>query len=140
MKRVTAGEAERLRSLQSQLGDRTLRTLLTSEGRRLMRPERIDNLLAGRGRLSETERTQLGLVSSNSAKLKALKQKGSGKQEFRTNRALRSWVTTGKEKDVNYVTQPKDERDSQLTAIKSLRYLGVDPSDGKFYVKKGKGK
>lgn len=136
MKRITVGEANRISELSNRLGERTLRTLLTGENKRLVRPERMENLRTGRGRLSESELARLELVSRNANALSALKKRGSGKREFKVNRSLRDWVTTGKRKDVDYRAQDQPEREDQLRAIKALRYLGVDPSSGTFYVKK----
>ena len=140
MDRVSSGETKRLAELRSQLGDRTLRTLLTHEDKRLMRPERISNLLAGRGKLSEWERSRLQTVSTNAPKIKQLKAKGKGKREFQSNRALRSWLSHGKAKGVEYKEQDAPEKESQQQAIKALRFLGVDPGEGKFYVRKGSAK
>lgn len=137
MKPVSGAERERLEQLSSRLGDRTLRQLLTPEGKRLVRPERIRNLSGGSGRLSEWEREQLRNISRNSNALVSLKKKGSGKREFKTNRALRDWLNTGKEKGVKFHDQEKDIREKQLTAIKALRFFGVEPNDGTYYVRKG---
>lgn len=136
MKKVSASEQERIASLSAKIGDRTLRQILTPEGKRIIRPERLRNLAAGSGRLSEAERNQLANVTRNSNSLAALKKRGSG-QEFKVNRALRDWLNNGKQKGVDFKDQEASERESQLKAIKALRFLGVDPSDGTFYVRKG---
>lgn len=137
MKRISAREAERLSALQSKLGDRTTRQILTPEGNRIIRPERMRNLLAGRGRLSESEAQQIENATRNASSLTALKKRGEGKREFKVNRALRDWLSTGKAKGVDYKSQSTDEKERQLKAIKALRFLGIDPSDGTFYVRKG---
>lgn len=137
MRAISAREAERLASLQGKLGDRTLRQILTPEGNRILRPERMSNLLAGRGRLSEAEAQQIENATRNASSLKALKARGESKREFKVNRALRDWLNNGKPKGVDYKSQDTDEKERQLKAIKALRFLGVDPSDGTFYVRKG---
>lgn len=137
MKKVSAREQERLQSLSGKLGDRTIRQLLTPESNRLMRPERLNNLLAGRGKLSEREARQIETISRNSNNLSALKTRGAGKREFKVNRAMRDWLNNGKPKGIAYKDQDTAEKERQLKAIKALRFLGIDPSDGTFYVRKG---
>lgn len=136
MKKITARDTARISSLTTKLGDRTLRQILTPDGKRIMRPERVRNLVAGRGRMSEAEREALANATRNSQALAALKTRGAGKREFKVNRALRDWLTTGKSKGVDF-KQSSEERERQLAAIKALRFLGVDPADGTFYVRKG---
>src|SRR5581483_10756209 len=97
----------------------------------------MQNLLAGRGKLTEQETQQLENASRNSSSLTALKRRGEGKREFKVNRALRDWLSTGKAKGVDYKSQSSEEKEQQLKAIKALRFLGIDPSDGTFYVRKG---
>ena len=134
MKRISLSDAERLSELRSTLGDRTLRQLLTQEDKRLLRPERLRHLEAGSGKLSERETEQLRNISQNATKLKALKKRGSGRQEFKVNRSLRTWLNQGKAKDEPVGEMDIDQRNR---VIKSLAFLGVDPQDGTFYVRKG---
>lgn len=126
-----------MRTLQTGLGDRTVRQILTPEGKRIIRPERMQNLLAGRGRLSESEAQQIENATRNASSLKALKKRGESQRDFKANRALRDWLSTGKQKGVEYKSQSTETKEQQLKAIKALRFLGVDPSDGTFYVRKG---
>lgn len=140
MRRISLAESERIEALSRRLGDRTLRQLLTKPGSRLVRPERLDRLSRGSGRLSDQEASLLQNVSRNSNALSALKTKGvkkngGGAKEFRTNRALRDWLLNGKTKGFDTDRQSESEQDSKQKAIKALRYLGVDPSDGTFYLK-----
>lgn len=140
MKRVSAQDSARISQLSNRLGDRTLRTLLTSESKRLMPPERIANLRAGTGKLSDAERDRLRLVSENANQIRALKSRAEShdKIEWKINRAIRDWVNNGKERGIPYDMQSKDEKEQQLKAIKALRFFGVDPQDKTFYVKKGR--
>ncbi len=132
MQRVSPSEASRLSELRSSLGDRTLRQLLTQENKRLVRPERLLALERGTGKLSETETAQLRHISRNANQIKALKRRGEGKREFKVNRSLRIWLNQGKAKD-----EPLQEEEEKNRVIKALAFLGVDPSDGTFYVLKG---
>lgn len=136
MQRISASDSTRISELVSRLGDRTLRQLLTPESKRLVRPERLQNLRAGTGRLSQADRERLRLVSANANQLVALKAHGKGKAEWRVNRAMSNWITNGKPKGVDYNSQDAETKSNQLRAIKALRYLGVDPQDGKFYVRR----
>ena len=134
--RVTASDAARISELSDRLGSLTFRTLLTgTEGasKRLMRPERLDALVAGRGKLSEAERERLQLIATNAPAIRNLRKKNAEKREFKVNRALRNWVTGGKTKD-----QKKTDSDAELDATKALGFLGVNPSEGSYYVRKRK--
>ena len=132
MQRVSPSDAKRISELRLSLGDRTLRQLLTQKGSRLVRPERLRSLESGTGKLSDTEAAQLRHVSRNSNQLKALKRRGESKREFKVNRSLRIWLNQGKAKD-----EPLQEEEEKNRVVKALAFLGVNPSDGTFYVLKG---
>ena len=131
-KLVSPQESREIRELQVRLGDRQFRTLLSKEGARIMRPDRIANLAAGRGKLTDAEREQLQRVDRNKVAIGNLTKRGEKQdlQTYRTNRAIRTWLLHGKERDVK---RRKDE--DELRAIKALRLLGVDVEDGTFYLK-----
>jgi len=80
------------------------------------------------------------LISSNSKNLENLAVKGERLHgtglPYKINRALRDWLITGKEKGTIYKDQDKQIREQQLKAIKALRYFGVEPSDGHYYVRR----
>lgn len=137
--RITTGQVAQVGSLTDKLGSLTLRTILTGNNQRLMRPERLANLAAGRGRLTEAERERLELASENSRALGTLKKRGKEKRPTRVNRGLRDWLIAGKERDVDYQSQEPDEKKDQLKAIRALRFFGVDPSKGTYYVNRRKG-
>lgn len=134
MQRVTTKQALRLSQLEQELGNRTLRQLLTQENQRLVRPDRLSNLVAGSGKLSASELDRIEAVSRNARLLKALKNRGSGKREFKTNRAMRDWLVHGRAKG-GHADQPEEDR---WKAIKALGFLGVDPSSGTFYINQRK--
>lgn len=138
MKRVSTAEAARISELVDRLGSTRFRTLITSPDSRLIRPDRLSNLREGRGKLSTSEREALGLVSTNSVAVENLARKNSGKRPYKVNRAIRNWLLNGKEKGVDYKEQEADIRERQLNAIKALRFLGIDPSEGTYYVRKRK--
>ena len=130
--RISSEEAQRIEKLRSQLGARQLRTLLGEEKKRMMRPERIERLSSGRGKLSDRERKTLLQIEKNSVNIRNLTKRGNARdiQEFKTNRAIRTWLLHGKEKDAK---RRKD--DDELRAIRALRLLGVDVDLGTFYIK-----
>ena len=132
MKRISSSEAKRISELRSTLGDRTLRQLLTQEDKRLIRPERLAHLESGSGKLSESEARQLKAISKNSTLLKNLKAKAKEKREFKVNRSLRIWLNQGKAKD-----EPIQEQETKDKVVRALGFLGVDPTDGTYYVRKG---
>lgn len=140
MDRISPQESGRISELSSRLGNLELRTLLSDTGgtKRLMRPERFNNLTSGRGRISAAERERLALIQTNAPLLEKLSAKGEGKQKSKVNRALRDWITLGKGKGVSYKDQSEDEKREQQRAIRALRFLGVDPSEGTYYVRKRK--
>jgi hypothetical protein len=113
-----------------------------------MRPERLANLKAGRGKLQPWERERITLVQRNAGSLSRLKEineeKGvlysarkkplsGGYAERLRNKALRTWVIRGKEKDMPYDMQPRKQQIQQHKAIKALYFLGVEPDQGKAY-------
>lgn len=132
---VSKEEVKRIRQLSDSIGELRFRTLLTGEDKRVLRPARLANLKAGRGRLSAEERTYLQSVSENLRSINALGKRSEkkGNRTFKTNRAIRTWVRYGKDSQTNYRKQlPRDP--NQLRAIKALRLLGVDDLEGNFYV------
>jgi hypothetical protein len=135
---ISKGDANRIVKLRRDLGDKTFRTMMTGGNQRLMRPERASNLAAGSGKLRPWERERLAVISRNSAAIKALKGKrevSSGK-EYQVNRALRNWVVRGKDKDTDYGAQSPSKKRSQQKAIKALKFLGIDPTEKHYYVRK----
>lgn len=136
MKRVTAQEADQIRTLETRLGSLRFRTLITDENSRLMRPERLLHLTEGRGKLSDRERRQLSRIKSESRKLQNLgkketnrERKGDKRSESEVNRKMRDWLNHGKTKGT------KNRKDRQFwKAIDALDYLGVDPDDGTYYL------
>ena len=134
--RIGVQNRQQLANLESKLGNRTLRQILTPEGNRLMRPERLSNLLSGRGRLTEDQKERIELAARNSRQLSNLQTRGEGKSPTRSNRALRDWLLSGKAKGTDYYKQSEDERKKQLKAIRALRFFEVDPTEGTFYVRK----
>ena len=139
MKRVSIGDRQRLADLEARFGNVEVRTLLTGEGNRLVRPERFQHLLSGSGRLSEAESERIKLLSTNSNQIKALLKKNENKKsQYKVRRAVRTWVTQGKSKGVDFKTQSAEDRERQIAAIKALRFLGIDPGDGTFYVQRRK--
>jgi hypothetical protein len=143
MRKVTAQESRDLATLVDRLGSVRLRTLLTEEDSRLLRPDRLLNLTAGRGRISESEASRLRLVKRNAREIELLarketkdEKKGRARKAHKVNRALRDWLTHGKERGIAYGDQESDIKADQITAIKALRFFGVDPVKGQYYVKK----
>lgn len=120
---------------------------------RLMRPERLDALASGRGKLKPWEAERLALVSRNAQSIGALQERyeergplySARRKELspRTkerigNKALRTWLVRGKEKDIPYQSQGLKTRRSQQKAISALFTLGYDSTgnDAHFYVRK----
>lgn len=136
--RISSEDAERIRELTTRIGDRRFRTVLTNEGARLVRPTRLANLQAGTGRLSETEKKALDKAWSNRVAIQNLGKRGDklGNKDFRTNRAIRNWLLHGKDSVTPRRKRMSDkERADELKAIKALRYLGIDPDDGLYYLR-----
>ena len=141
MHRISSPESERISELSSRLGPLEFRTLMSETGgpTRLMRPERLDNLIAGRGRISKAEQERLALIQTNAPLLENLSKKNANrKQQFKVRHALRNWLVSGKAKAVPYSEQDKEAKENQQRAIKALRFLGIDPSEGTYYVRKRK--
>lgn len=135
--RITPDDAEKIRELTLRVGDRRFRTVLTNEGARLMRPERLANLQAGRGRLSAADKTALDKAWSNRVAITNLGKRGDklGRKDYRTNRAIRSWLLHGKDVSPRRKRMSDDERADELQALKALRFLGIDPDDGLYYLR-----
>lgn len=97
-----------------------------------MRPERLANLQAGSGRLSAADKDALDKAWSNRLAITNLGKRGDklGRKDYRTNRAIRSWLLHGKGSD-----QKRRKDDKELEAIKALRFLGIDPDDGLYYLR-----
>lgn len=136
-KKVTAQESERITELATRLGPLRFRTLMTGAGEsdRLMRPERLRHLESGSGTLTEGERERLELVSGNVQLIGNLAKKNTNKRAYKTNRALRDWISHGKAKGV---IQDKSDEEKKHKAIRALGFLGIDPSEGTYYVRKRK--
>lgn len=105
------------------------------ESDRLMRPARLANLSRGSGRLTEGEAERLILVSGNAQLIENLALKNQSKRPYKVNRALRDWISSGKAKGVR---QTEIDADKKRRAIRALGFLGVDPSEGTYYVRKRK--
>jgi hypothetical protein len=131
---VSHHEAQRIAELTDRLGSRTVRTVLTGEGNRIMRPERLANIYGGTGRLTPEEKQRIELLSANAQQIEWLARKGEqrGNLEWKNNRALRDWMIHGKEKGQGR----RRDRERELKAIKSLRYFGINPASGRGYVRK----
>lgn len=136
--RITRGQAHRIRELERELGDRTLRTLLTGGNERLMRPERLENLKSGRAMLKPWERERIALVRENRAGLKALVEKKEIKesQQYKVNRAARTWLVMGKESDIAYDMQPRKQQRKQQRVVRALKFLGYDNLKDAPYIRK----
>lgn len=138
MRRVSGSESTQILELERRLGQRTLRQLLTPSGERLMRPDRLDNLILGTGRIRPGDAERLALIQSNARAIENLERKNSDKPRWKTRRAIRDWLHNGKQKGPNYQDQDQETKQQQQQAIKALRYLGVDPSEGTYYVNRRK--
>lgn len=139
MARISRSDAKQIQQLEQRLGSRLVRTILTGENKRLMPPSRMDRLIAGRGRLSADERERLELLNANARSIGALKNKrtaderhGLKRKEFKVNRSIRDWVLHGKERDAQRTIGENGEQN----AIRGLRFLGVDPSEKHYYLRK----
>jgi hypothetical protein len=141
--RITRGQSSRLRQISRELDDYTTRVLLSGSGKRIMRPERLENLKAGRGKLQPWEAERLRLVQANQGKLGKLKEYreddtfyGSRKNKLskqtkdrEVSRALRAVVVRGKKTNIPYEMQPETERRKQQKAIRALHFLIPDFGD-----------
>lgn len=141
MKRVSQREANEISELANRLGDRRFRTLMAPEGKRIVSKQRLANLSAGRGKLTETERQRLGDIETNSRAIQALGKKADKESPGRPylgNRAIRTWLNHGKEKGVQRAAKGTSTRAGENEAIRALFFLGVEPSEGTYYVKRRK--
>lgn len=129
MERVSRQQAQRISQLSNQIGERTLRTLLATGDKPILKRSRLENLERGTGKLTQTESDRLARISDNVASIKRLESKSADKREFKRNRSIRDWIVYGKERDTPY------EKGTGTKAVKGLYYLGVDPTDGTYYVK-----
>jgi len=134
MQKVSASQSARIAELETSLGSKTLRTLLSDDGKRIVRPDRLSHLLGGSGKLSEGEAERLAAISRNANQIRALQKRGAGKQDFRVNRAVRTWVVNGKKKGTDVGQKDEMGQKKKRATIRALAYLGVDPSDGTFYI------
>lgn len=147
--RISRSDQARLGRMLDKTDDYTVRVILSGGKQRLMRPERLANLQAGRGKLQPWEEERLRLASKNLPAIESLKGKqddrevlskrgkelSTGEKQRRENRAIRTWLLRGKEKTVPYDTQKTRDKSKQQRAIHALFYLGVDPvRDKDFYV------
>lgn len=151
---LTKDEEKTVRELEQSFGGRTLRTLLRPENPDQQKPERtrmlsvnrMANLAAGRGRITEGEAERLALLRRNRQAILALEKRGEklGRMNFQTNRAIRTWLEHGKQrgtKETGRMSFRKDiqsrhmKKDEEIRAIRALRFLGVDVNDGTFYLK-----
>jgi hypothetical protein len=103
-----------------------------------MRPERLEHLQSGTGKLSPHEKALLDRLSANAQSVKRLSEKetseekkGRKRKAFKVNRSIRDWVQQGKERDAD-----RTPGDDEQKAIRGLRFLGVDPSEKTFYLRK----
>lgn len=129
--RLTNQEAVQIRKLSSDLGERRFRTLMQGSSRIDAPPisrKQYDNWIQGKGSMSYEQQHRLRLIQSNSGLLKRLAQKSEGKSASKSNRAMRDWLIFGKERSTPY------DKGSRMRAIIGLGFLGVDPSEGTFYV------
>lgn len=140
MQRVTPQQSEQIQKLEVRLGSLRFRALMTGENQRLMRPERLENLLEGHGRLSERERAQLGLIRRNSNKLVNLakresprERKGLRRREYEVNRELKNWLQHSKPKEQRTDEWKEDDLHWWL-ALEALDYFDVDVDDKTYYV------
>jgi len=142
MQRIGASDAQRLRKLNEQLDSRLIRTVITPEGKRIMPQKRMDRLLRGTGRLSADERENLERLSNNARAVGQLSKRkpiGNGhtrlSKQTRKNRSIRDWLKHGKERDAPRPDDVAGKIDEQK-AIHGLRFLGVDPSEKTYYLRK----
>lgn len=138
MRRITGSESAQVFELERRLGSRTFRQVMTPAGKRLLRPERLENLLLQRGRISQEESERLQLVQSNARAIENLERKNADKPRWKVRRAIRDWLENGKAPGIDYKNQDQETKQNQQRAIRALRYLGVDPSEGTYYVRRRK--
>ena len=145
--RISRSDQARLGRMLDKTDDYTVRVVLSGGNQRLMRPERLENLRSGRGKLQPWEEERLRLASKNLSGIESLKDKqgdrevlskrgkelGGREKAIRENRAIRTWLLRGKESGVQYDTQAARDKGKQQRAIHALFYLGVDPVRDKDY-------
>lgn len=148
--KISRADASRLRKLERELGSLSARRLLSGGNQRLLRPERLANLQAGKGKLKPWEKERILIVSRNTQAIKGLKardekqsrttSKGKGlsnsERERRADIAVRTWLLRGKDRDTLYDAQTAKTKRKQQKAIKSLKYFDIDPTEQHYYVRK----
>ena len=138
MPRISGKDAKRIANLESKLGSRTVRTLLSQEsGNRLLSRQRLENLKQGTGKLTPSESERLETLSKNTRKIQNLKRNPKGLREYQVNRAIKSWTLYGKDAGTNWDSLSGDEKEQGMKAVKALGSLGVDVTTKKFYLEKG---
>lgn len=149
--RIQPGQSRKVRGLLRELDEYSVRTILTGEGDRLLRPERLANLREGKAKLTASEQERLEKAYANREALSSLKKKQRGREilaksgrevstrtkQRRENQALRSWVFHGKDRETPYDVQAPQDKSAQQPAIHALFYLGVDPISDQTYYTKG---
>lgn len=138
MQRISASQSAEIKELLTHIDSLTLRTLLSEEDKRTLRPDRLQNLIEGRGRISRSEVLRLEDIRTNRVAIQNLSRKQAGKRKYEKPRKIRQWLYHGKAKGVDYKDQSTETKDDQLQAIKALRFFGIDPSEGTYYVRKRK--
>ena len=140
MRKVTPEESEQIRTLELRLGSLRFRTLMTLEGKRLMRPERASHLTGGTGRISDDEAARLKAIRRNSNKLVSMgkrstpaERKGGKRKEYEVNRTMRNWLTKGKSKGTP-VKQWQEDQADWYDAFDALDYFDIDPDEKTYYV------
>lgn len=106
-----------------------------------MSPARMEHLASGTGRLSPREREQLAEIQQNKTAIQGLGKradKESANKPWKGNRAIRSWMLHGKEKGAANAPLGSPKRTGENEAVRALFFLGVDPSEGTYYVKRRK--
>jgi hypothetical protein len=145
--RISRSDRYRLGRVTDHLDEYTIRVVLSGGNQRLMRPERLANLQAGKGKLQPWEEERLRLVSKNLPAIESLKNKQGDREQLtnkgrklsvrvksqKENRAIRTWLLRGKEPGVTYDMQTTRDKEKQQRAIHALFFLGVDPINDKDY-------
>lgn len=138
MDRLSRAQTRRISELAETLGDQRFRALMkTSDTGRIIAPDRLARWQSGRGRLTAAEAERLQDISTNVPNLKKLAAKSEGKTRWKSNAAMRDWLAGEKEKGVP-IGPDEAKKARARRAVKGLGYLGVDPSDGTYYVKRRK--
>lgn len=138
MDRLSRAQSRRISELAESLGEQRFRALMkTKDSGRIIAPDRLERWKSGRGRLTADEAERLDKVSANVPQLKKLAAKSEGKTTWKRNAAMRDWLAGTKEKG-KALSKDEVELAKQRRAAKGLGYLGVDPSEGTYYVRKRK--